>query len=289
VSFYAMMACVPFLALVITVLVQFLPDLSGLTAHDKGLHESSVAELSATLRQLFPREAYTVAEDQIARLQKELHTRPPIGLLAGSFAITLWLASSLYTAVIDAINRIYGVAETRSFLKIRVMAILMTILQATILLGALIAIVAGPEIMHWMHIRGHAASLAVLFQWVVLVVLVVLSFAVTYYVAPDADQKWEWITPGSLVGTTVFIAFCFAFRLYVQRFANYNKTYGSLGGVMVLLFWFWVSSVVLLAAAQMNKVIEDASPLGKNYGQKQDPTEAPDFAAMTPEPASHTS
>ena len=71
--------------------------------------------------------------------------------------------------------------------------------------------------------------------------------------------------------------------MYVQNFANYNKTYGFLGGVMVLLFWFWISALVLLGAAQVNKIIEEASPLGKNYGQREDVAEAPDFAAMKPE------
>jgi membrane protein len=285
ISFYAMLACVPFLALVLTVLVQFLPDLTQSTGQARGIGELSVAELRSTLSHVFPPEAYRLAADQIARLQAQLRERPPIGILAVSLVVTLWLASSVYTAVIDAMDRIYGVRETRSFVKIRITAIVMTVLQATILLVALIAIVAGPEILSWLHVRGHAALVATVVQWVVLVVLVLLSFAVTYYVAPDADQSWEWITPGSLFGTPVLLGFCLLFRLYVQRFANYDKTYGSLGGVMVLLFWFWVTSLVLLTGGQLNKIIEDASPLGKNFGQKTDPTVAPDFAAMDPEPA----
>ena len=103
--------------------------------------------------------------------------------------------------------------------------------------------------------------------------------------APDADQRWEWITPGSLAGSFVFLVASLAFRLYVQNLANYDRTYGSLGGVMVLMFWFWISSMVLLSAAQINKLIEDASPLGKGIGQKKDVPPAPDFAAMKPEPA----
>jgi membrane protein len=284
ISFYAMLACVPFLALLLTVLVQLLPDLSGVTGHARGIGNLTVEELRTTLRQLFPAEAYGVAEDQIARLQETMRRRPPVGLLLSGLAVTLWLASSLYTAVIDAMNRIHGVTETRSFVEIRLTAIAMTIIQATILSGALIAIVAGPEILQWLHIRGQSALLALALQWLVVVVMVLLSFALTFYVCPDAEQRWEWITPGSLVGTVAFIAFTLLFRVYVQNFANYNKTYGSLGGVMVLLFWFWVSSLVLLSAAEMNRIIEDASPLGRNTGQKTDPTQAPDYSALRPEP-----
>ncbi len=121
-------------------------------------------------------------------------------------------------------------------------------------------------------------------QWLVVTLMVLFSFAITFYVGPDAETRWEWITPGSLLGTLIFLGFTLLFRVYIQRFANYDKTYGSLGGVMVLLLWFWVSSLVLLTAGQMNKVIEDASPLGKGYGQKVDVEEAPDYTKMPPKP-----
>ena len=119
--------------------------------------------------------------------------------------------------------------------------------------------------------------------------MVLFSFALTFYVGADAQQSWEWLTPGSLLGTLVFLAFTFVFRIYVQNFASYDKTYGSLGGVMVLLLWFWVSSVVLLAAGQMNKVIENASPLGKGPGQKLDATKPLDMASIAPKPLSEGS
>ena len=137
--------------------------------------------------------------------------------------------------------------------------------------------------------RGNSALAATLIQWVVVVLMVLFSFALTLYVSADAQQSWEWLTPGSLLGTLAFVAFTFGFRIYVQNFAAYDKTYGSLGGVMVLLLWFWVSSVVLLAAGQMDKVIENASPLGKGPGQREDKTEAPNFAAIPPKPLSDKS
>jgi membrane protein len=198
--------------------------------------------------------------------------------------IALWTASSLFLAIIDAMNRVYGVIESRSFLKLRLVAVVMTLLQAAILLSAAAAIVAGPEILGWMGIRGNSALIAMIVQWVVVFAMVLFSFALTFYVGPDADQKWEWISPGSVLGSILFLAFTFVFRVYVQNFGSYDKTYGSLGGVMILLLWFWVSSVVLLSAGQLNKVIENASPLGKSDGQKIDKTAPPDFAAIPPTP-----
>jgi membrane protein len=280
VSFYTMLALVPFLGLVLTLTAYVLPDITGLTGHRTGIGNLTTEQLRGTLRSFLPAEAYAVFADQIARLQSQ--KEPPLGLLVFSTAVTVWLASSLFVAIIDAMNRIYGVSETRSWIKIRFTAVVMTFLQAAILIGALLTIVLGPKVLAWLGLSTPAATLATAVQWLAAAVMVLLSFALSFYVGPDAEQKWEWITPGSLLGTAAFLVACLGFREYVAHFADYDKTYGSLGGVMVLLFWFWISSLVLLSAAQMNKVIEDASPLGRKYGQKSDPTELPDLAAIEP-------
>ena len=287
VSFYAMLAIVPFLALVITVTVQLLPDVTGLAGRHTRIGDDTTSELDSSLAKLFPKEAYEVFKDQVGRLQEQ--PKPPFLLLLAGLGVTVWLASSLFVAIIDAMNRIYGVRETRSFVRIRVVAIVMTFVQAGILIGSLLAIVLWSSIIKWAGIGETWAWLATIAFLVVLAATVLASFALSFYVGPDAQQRWEWITPGSLLGTAVFLAASFGFRLYVQRLTNYEKTYGSLGGVMILLFWFWISSLVLLSAAQMNKIIEEASPLGKGHGQKLDATDAPDLASMEPEPASEAS
>ncbi|MEA2630743.1 MAG: rane protein [Chloroflexota bacterium] len=282
VSFYAMLALVPFLALLLTIAIDLLPDLRGPSGAMAGFGNLTVGELLHTLKRILPSEAYDLFVSQVTELQK----KPKVGLISFSVAITLWLASSLFVAIIDAMNRIYRVTETRPFWKIRLTAIVMTIIQAVILIGSLLAIVAWPEFVAYLGLSHPARLLALAVQWLVVVVMVLLSFALSFYVGPDADQRWEWITPGSVLGTIAFLLVSLGFRLYVQNFANYDKTYGSLGGVMVLLFWFWISSLVLLASAQINKLIEGASPLGKSVGQKVEPEPAPDFESMKPEPAS---
>lgn len=280
VSFYAMLACVPFLALILTLSVQMLPNpVTG----EQGAGNLTVEQLHSTLRGLVPEEGYQVIDkaiaDQIDRIQKQ----PPLALLTAGLGMTVWLASSLFMAVTDAMNRVYGVEESRPFWKLRLTAIAMTLTQAAILVGSLLAIVAWPLILHWIGLSSGGAIAATVVRWAVIFVMVLLSFALTFYVGPDADQSWEWITPGSLIGTFMFLLGSLLFALYVRNFGNYDKTYGSLGGVMVLLFWFWVSSVILLTAGQMNKVIEDNSPLGKSTGQKIDPTDPPDFEKIEPQ------
>src|SRR4051794_33278203 len=113
VSFYAMLAVVPFLALVLAVTIELLPDLTGLTGRTTGIGNMTAGQLDASLKQAFPRESYAVVHDQIARLQSQ--KRPPLLYLLFNLAVTVWLAASLFVAVIDAMNRIYGVEATRSF------------------------------------------------------------------------------------------------------------------------------------------------------------------------------
>jgi membrane protein len=261
VAFYAMLATVPFLALVLVVVVLRLPDLSG-TGRTTGLGNLTVDQLDSTLRSLFPNEAFVLVRDQIARIQGE----PPVALLSLGVVFALWTSSSLFLVVIDALNRTYGVKETRSFVKLRLTAMAMTLLEAAILLGSLVAIVAWPQIVRVLgfDLHGALAWVAAVVRWSVVFLMVLLSFALTFYFGPDARHRWAWVTPGSLTGTIAFLVFCILFRFYVQNFGSYNKSLGTLGAVMVLLFWFWVVALVLLGAAAMDRAIEAGSPTGRS-------------------------
>ena len=278
VAFYAMLAMVPFIGLILFMVIQLVPDLTGRTSTAQGIGDRTVSQFEATIGQILPKEATSEITEQISRLQEQ----PPVGFLSFGLLVTLWLSSSIFVAIIDATNRIYGVRDRRGWVKLRLIAIAMTVIQATVLIGSLLAIVASSAVLGHLRLGVSASLLASGAQYAAIYLMVLFSFGLTFYVAPDADQKWEWITPGSFVGAALFLVATVGFRVYVQNFANYNKTYGFLGGVMVLLFWFWISALVLLGAAQVNKIIEEASPLGKNTGQRHDVASAPDYAAMKP-------
>ena len=279
VAFYAMLATVPFLALVLTIAVQLLPDVTRGFAPAHGMGDKTVIQLEETLKDLFPENAYKIVEEQISRIQ----SHPPVGLLSLGLLITIWTVSTLFIAIMDSMNRIEGVDETRSFLRLRLVAIFMTLIEAVILVGSLLLILGWPIVLRWMGVSSaSAAALLTAIQWAGLFVAVLSSFAVAFYIGPDSKQRWEWITPGSVIGTICFLLASLGFRIYIQNWTSYDKTYGSLAGVVVLMFWFWITSLVLLVAAQMNKVIEDASPLGKRYGQKVDVSEPPDLSDVEP-------
>jgi membrane protein len=105
-------------------------------------------------------------------------------------------------------------------------------------------------------------------QWPLVFALVSFAIGLVYYFAPDADQDWSWITPGAVAATTLWLVVSLLFKLYVANFTDYNASYGTVGGVIVLLLWFYLSGMAILAGAELNAEIEHASPHGKAPGQK---------------------
>jgi membrane protein len=280
IAFYALFATVPLLALFLVVTVLQLPDLSGAGGRTSGLGNLTVDQLEATLKSLFPSEAYVLVRDQIARIQSE----PPVGLISAAVAVALWMVLSLSLTVIDALNRTFGVAETRPFVKLRLTALALTLLQAAVLLGSLVAIVAWPQILRALGLEpsGSVALVATVVRWIAVFLTVLLSFALTFNVGPAARQRWVWITPGTLAGSVAFQVFCYLFRVYVRDYGSYDRAYGTLGGIMVLLFWYWIVGMVLLGAAEMDRAIEAASQPGESRGKGVDPSVPPDLQAMVP-------
>jgi uncharacterized BrkB/YihY/UPF0761 family membrane protein len=120
----------------------------------------------------------------------------------------------------------------------------------------------------WFHLGSAFEWTWKIVQWPVVFGLICLAVALIFYYAPDAEQDWVWITPGSLLATTLWVLISLGFKFYVSNFGSYNATYGTIGAVIVLMLWFYVSSLAVLAGAEMNAEIEHASPYGKDPGEK---------------------
>jgi membrane protein len=105
-------------------------------------------------------------------------------------------------------------------------------------------------------------------QWPAVFALITLAIGLLNYFGPDAEQDWEWITPGAALATALWLIASLGFKFYVTSFADYNETYGSLGGVIVLMLWFYITGIAILVGAEMNAEIEHASPYGKDVGEK---------------------
>jgi membrane protein len=159
-------------------------------------------------------------------------------------------------------NHAYDVAEWRPWWRRRLVAIGLTLLLALFLLVALVFVLIGPvlaaDIAAWF---GLAPAFALLWQFVrvpVMILCVVFAVDLVYHFAPNRENRWAWITPGSLLATAVWIGSSFAFKFYVRNITDYTATYGAIGGIIVTMLWFYVCALAMLIGAELNGVIEQA-------------------------------
>ena len=225
-------------------------------------------EVVSRLAPIAPREAIAVIEKQMLSLSEGNNT----GLLSIGLLGALWSSSAAMTAVVHAMNRAYDIKESRPWWMVRLVAIGLTIGLAVFIVVSFTLIVAGPEIAEALARRmGLGDAFVVMWnilQWPVAFALVAFGIGLIYYFAPDADQDWVWITPGSLLATALWVLGSIGFRLYAVNFGNYDAAYGAIGGIILLLLWFYLSGFVIVVGAEMNAEIEHASPWGKDPGEK---------------------
>lgn len=214
------------------------------------------------------------AMDQVMPVIRQLQDQKA-GLLSVGIIVALWSASAGIRSVMHALNVAYDVREGRPAWKTVPLSVLYTVGLAALLLLAAALMVTGPSVMEWIAglvgLEDLIVTLWTWLRWPVAIVLMMLVVALIYYVAPDVEQQFRFITPGSILAVLVWIAASIAFGFYLQNFADYNAMYGSIGAIIILLLYFYLSAAVLLFGAEMNAVIEHHSPEGKDPGEKHVP------------------
>jgi membrane protein len=189
-----------------------------------------------------------------------------------SILLALWGVSGAFRSVMEAMNVMYEVEEDRPFWKEYGISIFISLAVIVLMLGALGIVIFGGSIG-----GGLAAAIGLgsmyhtvwsIAQWPIVAGIVLLAFAVIYYFAPAAKQKWRWISPGSILAFVFWLVFSLLFSFYVGNFGSYNETYGSLAGAIILLLYIYYSAVIMLVGAEMNQVIEWHIPGGKDEGEK---------------------
>ncbi|WP_120993352.1 YihY/virulence factor BrkB family protein [Stutzerimonas urumqiensis] len=213
-----------------------------------------------------------MAIDQVNTVIDELQ-RQEQGFLSLGILLALWTASAGVRSLMNAMNAAYDVKEERPIWKLYLLSFIYTLGIAIMLLAAAGLMIVGPQVMEWLAARVGLEQVVVILwtwlRWPVVVILLMLAVAMLYYFAPNVQQQFRFITPGSVLAVIVWIAASLGFGLYVQNFSDYNATYGSIGAIIVLLLYFYISSAVLLLGAELNAVIEHASPEGKDPGDKR--------------------
>src|SRR5687768_2459832 len=175
----------------------------------------------------------------------------------------LWSSSGAMTSIVSALNRAYDIPETRPWWKVRLTAIGLTIALVGFVLLSFSLIVAGPNagrwLTGWLGLSDVFDTVWRMMRWPLVFALATSGIAIVFYYAPDADQDWVWITPGSILTTALWIVFSMGFRLYVTRVGDYTATYGALAGAAILLLWLYLSGLALLIGGELNSEIEHAA------------------------------
>ncbi|MEP6925077.1 MAG: YihY/virulence factor BrkB family protein [Pyrinomonadaceae bacterium] len=218
------------------------------------------------------------ALDLVSSVIKEVSQASSGGKLTIGLLLALWAASSGLEALTQSINKIYEVKETRSWWWRRLLSVFLTVVLAILIISALTLVLFGGQINDYVTAKlGFGAVLSVIWQilqYLIVLTFVLLSISLIYYFSPDIkEQSWRFITPGAVVAVALWLLISFGFRLYLQYFNSYSATYGSLGAVIILMFWLYFTGAAILIGGEINCEIENAAaqsgePDAKAKGEK---------------------
>ena len=243
-AFYLILALFPFLLVLVSLMGTF----------------SSPALASNVLeyfREVTPPQVYQIIDSYLSDTISGNNPAP--GLFSIGLVITLWSASGAFAALINALNKAYDVEETRPFWKVRGIALLMTLGLSVLILMGVSLLVAGPGIGEVIAgFFGLSSTFELIWnivRWPAALFFMVFTVALLYYFAPDANQPFRWITPGGFIGVILWVLASLVFRFYVTNFGSYDETYGSIGAVIVLLLYLYISSLTVLFGAELNATL----------------------------------
>jgi membrane protein len=228
------------------------------------------------LSRVMPGSAFQLVDSTIW----EVSNASGAGKLSFGFIAALWAASNGMGAITAALNRAYDVEETRPWWKQRVVAVALTTGLSVVIVIALGIVIGGGHVVDYLA-TYHGLSTAVaitwkVLQWPIALAFMLLAFALVYFFAPDfRDQDWKWITPGSVIGVALWLLASFALKGYLHFFDSYSKTYGSLGAVIVLMLWLYLTGLAVLIGGEVNSEIENAAAKRGASGAKQKGEKAP--------------
>ncbi len=222
------------------------------------------------LGQALPDESAAMVEGIVVEVTQEQRG----GLLSFGLLATLWAASAGIYAIMQQLNITYDVKEERNFVVARATAIVLSIVVGALIIGAFSLVVLGGVIEDWLgDTLGYSEALVIafrVFRWIVIALALLLVFAVLYRFAPNVEQRFAFITPGSVLGVVLLIVASLGFSIYIENFGDYDATYGSIGAVIILMLWLYILGLVLLVGSEINALTEHYSAHGKRKGEKEE-------------------
>ncbi len=208
------------------------------------------------LHKVLPRESLFLVEDYLQNITQGTGS----GIFSLSLLGALVAASWGMMAIMETLNTVYNVKESRVLWKGAVTAVLLTIGAAAFVIVSLTLILTGESLSQWI---AETVGLSWLFtfwwmilQWPITFLFMLLATSLIYYWAPNIRHKWQWITPGSVLAVSLWVVASLAFKFYVEKLMNYDVVYGSITGVIVLMIWLYLSGLALLIGGELNAVLE---------------------------------
>ena len=243
VAFYALLALAPALVALVS--------MYGLVAEPSDVGDQITSTLAAA-----PQEVRELVEAQLSSIVESSGGGAVLGVLVG-ILLALWSASSGVGHLIEAINRAYDEKETRGFVRRKAIALGFTVGAIAFLVAAFTLVTVLPALLAKTSLGGPARVVFGVLRWIVLLGGMVVGLAVLYRYAPDRDEpRWRWVSPGALVAAVLWIVASIVFSIYTANFGKYNETYGSLGAVVVLLLWLFLTALVVILGAEINSELE---------------------------------
>jgi membrane protein len=218
-------------------------------------------ELMNLIGNSLPADAASVLRGQLENVVESRNS----ALLSVSILGAIWSASAGVGTVMKTMNRAYEVKETRKIWERYLLAVGITILGGLFTVGSLVLLfagqVAGTGLARDIGFEDETASIFIIVRWPIAVVLLTVATAFMYWAAPNVKLPFKWITPGSVLFIAAWLAMSYLFTLYVSNFGSYNATYGTLGGIVVLMVWFYLTAYLLLLGAELNALLaQEAAP-----------------------------
>ena len=243
VAFYGFLAIFPMIGAVMTVF--------GLIA------DPSVATRQMEpFQQIVPSKVYEILMQQVRDVTAASDTSLSMGLLFG-LSLTLWSSTKGIKALFAALNVAYEEKETRNFFRLNLRALAFTAGGVAFIVISLSAIALIPVVVQFVPLGDMLETALVWLRWPIIAIVVILALAILYRHGPDRrNAKFRWITPSAVAATVLWLGISICFSIYVRNFGNYGETFGSLGAVVVLLFWFYFSALAVCIGAELNSELE---------------------------------
>lgn len=253
VAFYVLLALFPAIAAIVSIY--------GLVVDPETVRQQ-VAELGAVL----PEAARGILEDQLGRVAGGAGGALGLGA-AGGILLALWSAGAGTKALMTALNVVYDEEEKRGLVTFNALALLLTLGLILFLITVLALVAALPPVLAQLDLPAAVEALARWSRWPILAIAFVLVLAVLYCFAPSRRApRWRWVSTGAIAATVVWLLASAAFSWYASAFGSYNATYGSLGAVVVLMVWLWLSAFIVLVGGEINAALEHRTEVDSTLG-----------------------